>query len=72
MEPHTDPRETLHARSADVLIEGDVAVLSFLTAIDDRPYLAISMRVRALERLQSRIMRALAASKETESNREST
>ena len=65
-------QETRHARSADVLIEGDVAVLSFLTAIDDRPNLAISMRVRALERLQSRITRALAASKENESNGELT
>jgi hypothetical protein len=56
-----EPQETLHARSADVLIEGEVAVLSFLTAIDDRPNLAISMRVHALELLQSRIARALAA-----------
>jgi hypothetical protein len=57
MEPH----DILHARSVDVLIEGDVAVLSFLTAIDDRPNVAISMRVRTLERLLSRISRALAA-----------
>lgn len=56
-----EPQETLHARSVDVLIEGDVAVLSFLTAIDDRPNVAISMRVHALELLQSRIARALAA-----------
>ncbi len=42
-----NPQEILHARSVDVLIEGDVAVLSFLTAIDDRPNVAISMRVRA-------------------------
>jgi hypothetical protein len=55
------PQETFHARSADVLIEGDVAVLSFLTAIDDRPNVAISMRVHALELFQSRISRALAA-----------
>ena len=61
MEPNTEPRETLHARSADVLIEGDVAVLSFLTAMDDHPNLAISMRVHALELLQARIARALAA-----------
>ena len=61
MKPDTEPRETLHARSADVLIEGDVAVLSFLTAIDDRPDVAISMRVHALELLQARIARALAA-----------
>ncbi len=54
-------QEILHARSVDVVIEGDVAVLSFLTAIDDRPNVAISMRVQALERLQSRISRALAA-----------
>ena len=56
-----EPQETLHARSADVLIEGGVAVLSFLTAIDDRPNVAISMRVHVLELLQSRISRALAA-----------
>jgi hypothetical protein len=56
-----EPQEILHARSADVLIEGKVAVLSFLTAIDDRPNVAISMRLHALERLQSRIERALAA-----------
>lgn len=56
-----EPQETLHARSADVLIEGDVAVLSFLTAIDDRPNLAISMKVHALELLHTRIGRALAA-----------
>jgi len=56
-----EPQKTLHARSADVLIEGDIAVLSFLTAIDDRPNVAISMRVHALELLQSRIARALAA-----------
>ena len=54
-------QETLHAQSADVLIEGDVAVLSFLTAMDDHPNVAISMRVHALELLQSRISRALAA-----------
>ena len=56
-----EPQEIFHARSADVLIEGDVAVLSFLTAIDDRPNLAISMKIHALERLQSRIARALTA-----------
>jgi hypothetical protein len=56
-----EPQETLHARGADVLIEGGIAVLSFLTAIDDRSNLAISMRVRALERLRSRIARAVAA-----------
>jgi len=41
--------------------EALIAVLSFLTAIDDRPNVAISMRVHALELLQSRIARALAA-----------
>ncbi|HKN29863.1 MAG TPA: hypothetical protein VJY34_19050 [Roseiarcus sp.] len=56
-----EPQKTLHARSADVLIEGDIAVLSFLTAIDDRPDIAISMRVHVLELLKSRISRALAA-----------
>ncbi len=56
-----EPQEILHARSVDVLVEGDIAVLSFLTAIDDRPNVAISMRVHTLELLQSRISRALAA-----------
>ena len=56
-----EPQETLHARSADVLIEGEVAVLSFLTAIDDRPNIAVSMKVHALELLQARISRALEA-----------
>jgi hypothetical protein len=54
-------QETFHARSADVLIEGETAVLSFLTAIDDRPNVAVVMRVHTLERLQARIARALAA-----------
>ncbi len=54
-------QETLYARSADVLIEGDIAVLSFQTAIDERPNVAISMRVNSLELLRSRIARALAA-----------
>jgi hypothetical protein len=56
-----ESQETLHARSADVLIEGDVAVLTFLTAVDDRPNVAIAMRVHTLELLQARIARALAA-----------
>ena len=60
-----EPQTILHARSADVLIEGDIAVLSFLTAIDDRPNVAISMRVHALELLQSRISRALEAHRQT-------
>ena len=56
-----EPQEIFHARSADVLIEGDVVVLSFLTAIDEGPNLSISMKVHALELLQSRIARALNA-----------
>jgi len=48
-----EPQETLHAPSVDVLVERDVAVSSFL-AIDDRPNVAISMRVHVLELLQSR------------------
>jgi len=48
-----------HARSGDVIIDGDVAVLSFLTAIDGHQNVAVSMRVHVLELLQSRITRAL-------------
>jgi hypothetical protein len=61
-----EQQKTFHARSVDVLVEGDIAVVSFLTAIDDHPNVAISMRVHVLELLQSRIARALAAqSKQT-------
>ncbi|HUJ83665.1 MAG TPA: hypothetical protein VLW83_17400 [Candidatus Acidoferrales bacterium] len=56
-----EPQKTFHARSVDVLVEGDIAVVSFLTAIDDHPNVTISMRVHVLELLQSRIARALAA-----------
>jgi hypothetical protein len=56
-----EQQKTFHARSVDVLVEGDIAVVSFLTAIDDHPNVAISMRVHVLELLQSRIARALAA-----------
>jgi hypothetical protein len=48
-----------NARSGDVLIEGEIAVLSFLTAIDGHPNVSVSMKVHALERLHARITRAL-------------
>jgi len=53
--------ENFQARSAEVVIRDDVAVISFLTAIDDGANVAVSMRVEVLERLQSRIARALAS-----------
>jgi hypothetical protein len=49
------------ARSADVIIDGETAVISFLTAIDGGPNIAVSMDVTVLERLRSRIDRALTA-----------
>jgi hypothetical protein len=55
-----DSHKPFHARSGDVLIEGDLAVLSFLTAIDGEPNVSVAMDLRVLERLQSRIERALA------------
>jgi hypothetical protein len=51
-----DPHE---ARSGSVLIEGDLAVLTFLTAIDGGSNVAVSMKVHVLERLHERIARAL-------------
>jgi hypothetical protein len=54
--------EPIHqARSADVIVEGDTAVIAFLTAIDGYPNISVSMDVAVLERLQTRIARALAA-----------
>jgi len=47
------------ARSGSALIEGNVAVLTFLTAIHGQSNIAVSMKVHALEQLQSRIARAL-------------
>ena len=52
-------QQPLHARSGDVLIEGDVAVLSFLTAIDGQPNVSVSMKTHVLEALHVRITRAL-------------
>ena len=55
------------ARSADAIVREDVAVLTFLTAIDGQDNVSVSMGVRELERLQSRIARALdAQSKQSE------
>jgi hypothetical protein len=51
--------QPFHARSGDVRIEGEVAVLSFLTAIDGHPNVSVSMKLHALERLHARITRAL-------------
>ena len=52
-------QQPFHARSGDVLIEGDVAVLSFLTSIDGQPNVSVSMKTHVLESLHLRIMRAL-------------
>jgi hypothetical protein len=49
------------SRSAEVIISDDVAVLTFLTAIDRQENVAVSMHRRELERLQSRITHALNA-----------
>jgi hypothetical protein len=51
--------QNVHARSGSVIINGDVAVLSFLASIDGHPNVAISMSLHVLEQLQSRITRAL-------------
>ena len=53
--------QPFQARSGDILIDGDVAVLSFLTAIDGQENVSISMRVHVLELLHARITRALNA-----------
>ena len=55
-----DKIENFQCRSADVVIRDEVAVISFLTAIDGQPNVAVSMQVSVLERLQTRIARALA------------
>ncbi len=47
------------ARSAEAIVRDDVAVLTFLTAIDGQANVAVSMHRRELERLQLRIARAL-------------
>ncbi len=63
-ELETDMPETIlnfQSRSADVIISDHVAVLTFLTAIDGQENIAVSMRLHELERLQSRITRALEA-----------
>jgi hypothetical protein len=52
-------QKPFQARSGDVLIEGDIAVLSFLTAIDGQPNVSVSMKVHVLEWLHGRITRAL-------------
>ena len=52
-------QEPFSARSGDVLIEGNIAVLSFLTAIDGHDNVSVSMKVDVLERLHDRIARAL-------------
>ena len=50
-----------HARSGDVVIDGDLAVLSFLTAIEGEPNISVAMDRHVLERLHERIARALTA-----------
>ena len=57
----SDPILNFQSRSADVIISDDIAVLTFLTAIDGQENIAVSMHRHELERLQSRITRALNA-----------
>ncbi len=59
LEAVMEHQEPFGARSGDVLIEGNVAVLSFLTAIDGQPNISVSMNVDVLKRLHARITRAL-------------
>jgi hypothetical protein len=54
-----DELVSYEARSGSVIIEGNVAVLTFLTAIDGQSNIAVSMKAHVLEQLQSRIARAL-------------
>ena len=54
-------QQLFHARSGDVRIEGETAVLAFLTALDGQPNVSVAMSLDVLERLMSRIERALAA-----------
>ncbi len=56
--------QLFHARSADVIIEGETAVLAFLTALDGQVNVSVAMSLDVLERLRSRIERALAARSE--------
>jgi hypothetical protein len=49
------------SHSADVIISDDVAVLTFLAAIDGQDNIAVPMHRHELERLRSRITRALNA-----------
>ena len=51
-------QQPFHARSGDVLIGGDVAVLSLLTSIDGQQNVSVSMKTHVLESLHLRIMRA--------------
>jgi hypothetical protein len=51
--------QPFHARSGDVRIEGEIGVLSFLTAIDGHPNVSVSMKVHVLELFHTRITRAL-------------
>ncbi len=53
------PILSFQSRSADVIVSDDLAVLTFLTAIDGQENIAVSMHRHELERLQSRIARAL-------------
>ena len=55
------PILSFQSRSADVIVSDDLAVLTFLTAIDGQENIAVSMHRHELERLQSRIARALDA-----------
>ena len=54
-------RKLLHieARSADVLIENELAVLSSLPAIQGDPHVSMAVSLPTLERLQRRIHEAL-------------
>jgi len=53
--------DSFNARSGSVIIQGEIAVLTFLAEIDGHPNVAVSMRVHVLKQLQSRIARALDA-----------
>jgi hypothetical protein len=52
-------QKPFEARSGSVIIEGEISVLSFLTAIEGQDNVAVSMKVHALEMLHARITRAL-------------
>jgi hypothetical protein len=49
----------IEAKSADALIDNEVAVLNFLPAYQADPPVSIQLSVRVLERLQKRIGEAL-------------